>query len=159
VHPTDGRWYDAVMVEIRASTVIVNFKAETEAHEVDIDYIRLKKESVERKRKEEEKAAALAAADTKVPKGLEIKPDDSEDAIEKKKRKLKMFKRQEKKDNEEKQGEGRRSDWSTFSKKNKTAQKAKNNHDPHWDPTRDHGELAARVQMEKYSTYMVREGS
>ena len=44
-----------------------------------------------------------------------------------------------------------------FAKKNKTINKAKNNHDPNWDPTRDHGELAARMQMEKYTTFMSRE--
>ena len=59
---------------------------------------------------------------------------------------------------EEKQGEGRRTSWQSFAKKNKTTKAAKNGHDPKWDPTRDHGELAARQQMEKYSTYLAREG-
>ena len=60
---------------------------------------------------------------------------------------------------EEKQGETRRSSWQNFSKKNKTCKSAKNGHDPNWDPTRDHGELAARLQMEKYSSYLAREGA
>ena len=44
-----------------------------------------------------------------------------------------------------------------FAKKNKTINKAKNHHDPNWDPTRDHGELQARMQMEKFTTFMQRE--
>jgi len=68
-----------------------------------------------------------------------------------------MFKRQEKKVQEEKSSDTRRSSWMNFSKKNKTISKSKNWHDPNWDPTRDHGELASRQQMEKYTTYMSRE--
>ena len=59
------------------------------------------------------------------------------------KKKLNMYKRQERKEKEEVQGEGRRSSWQNFAKKNKTVQKVKNGHDPNWDPTRDHGELSA----------------
>ena len=44
-----------------------------------------------------------------------------------------------------------------FAKKNKTINKVKNYHDPNWDPTRDHGELQARMQMEKFTTFMQRE--
>ena len=117
-----------------------------------------------------------------VPKSLEVQPEDSEEAIERKKRKLNMFKRQEKKLKEEQQSDTRwvpcdapvtfpgsierrkaslssgahrfrrRSNWSNFSRKNKTIRGAKNWHDPNWDPTRDHGELAARQQLEKYTT-------
>ena len=41
-------------------------------------------------------------------------------------------------------------------KKNKTINKAKNNHDPHWDPTRDHGELQAKMQIDRYATFLAR---
>merc|ERR1712046_161658 len=92
-----------------------------------------------------------------VPKSLEIQPDDSQEAIEKKKRKLNMYKRQEKKQREEQQSDTRRASWSSFAKKNKTIKQSKNWHDPNWDPTRDHGELAARQHMEKFTTYMSRE--
>ena len=37
-----------------------------------------------------------------------------------------------------------------LSQRNKTTTKSKNNHDPHWDPTRDHGEAQARQAMERY---------
>ena len=151
VHPSDGRWYDATLLEVRAATVVVNFKAETEQIEVDIDFCKMRKASDKRKAEEEAKAIAAAAASTAVPKSLEVQPDDSEEQALKKKKKLKMFKRQEKKEAEVVQGETRRSGWQNFSTKNKTIKKSKNNHDPNWDPTRDHGELAARVQMEKYS--------
>ena len=93
-----------------------------------------------------------------LPKNLEVRPDDSEETALRKKKKLNMYKRQEKKEREEKQGEGRRTTWQAFAKKNKTTRAAKNGHDPRWDPTRDHGELAARQQMEKYSTFLAREG-
>lgn len=160
VHSSDGRWYDGVVVEVKSAAVIVKFVGENEPAEVDIDFVRLKISTVEKKRKiEEEKIEDVPVKDPKVPKALEIRPDDSEDTIDKKRRKLKMFKRQEKKQKEEQVGEGRRSSWQSFSKKNKTVVRTKNFHDPHWDPTRDHGELAARQQMEKYTTYLVREGA
>ncbi|KAL1529900.1 hypothetical protein AB1Y20_000828 [Prymnesium parvum] len=154
IHAADSRWYDAVIIEAKAATVIVVFKGETEPVEVDIDFVRIKLTSVERKRKEE---LVVEAKPTSIPKALEIRPDDSQEAIEKKKRKLNMFKRQEKKQKEEQHSDTRRASWNNFAKKNKTIKSAKNWHDPHWDPTRDHGELAARVQMEKYTTYMSRE--
>jgi len=157
----DGRWYDATVVDVKASTAIVSWKGEDERAEVEIDYVKVKVATMVDKKREEEKARAEEEAQggEKVPKKLEILPGDSEDVIEKKKRKLKMFKRQEKKEKEQQQGEDRRTSWQGFTKKNKTTAKAKNHHDPHWDPTRDHGELAARQQMEKYSTYLVREGA
>jgi len=46
-----------------------------------------------------------------------------------------------------------RSNWAAFKGKNKTITKSKNFHDPHWDPTRDHGEVAQRLQIEKYSVF------
>ena len=94
-----------------------------------------------------------------LPKNLEIRPDDSEETALKKKKKLNMYKRQERKEKEEKQGETRRSSWQSFAKKNKTCKNAKNGHDPNWDPTRDHGELAARQQIDRFQAYLVRESS
>ena len=85
----------------------------------------------------------------KLPKQLEVRPDDSEEAIARKKRKLNMYRRQEKKEKEEKQGDERRNNWQNFSKRNKTISKSKNNHDPNWDPTRDRGEAAARERIER----------
>jgi len=155
VHSADSRWYDANIVEVRASTVLVAFKGESESTEVEIDFVRLRaKKEEKRKEKVEEKVEEKAA----LPKALEILPDDSEDTIARKKKKLNMFKRQEKKEKEVTHSEDRRSSWQNFSKKSKTISKAKNNHDPRWDPTRDHGELAARVHMEKFTTYLAREG-
>lgn len=153
---SDARWYDATLIEIKENAAIITFKGESEPTEVDLDFVRVKTSSVERKRKQEE--VEEVAATSKLPKNLEIRPDDSEETALKKKKKLNMYKRQERKEKEEKQGETRRSSWQSFAKKNKTCKNAKNGHDPNWDPTRDHGELAARQQMEKYSTYLVREG-
>jgi len=157
LHAGDGRWYDAIVVEVKQSTVTVTWKGESEREEVDIDFVRTKVRAVEKRKVEEVKP--VETGDESIPKKLEIRPDDSEETIEKKKKKLKMFKRQEKRDKEQQQGEGRRSSWQSFSGKNKTIKKTKNFHDPNWDPTRDHGELQARQQMEKYSTYLVREGA
>lgn len=163
VHPGDGRWYDATIIDTKGNkglTMTVAFKGETEASEVEVDFVRLKLATVELKRKlEDEEVKAAAARDSKLPKSLEIQPDDSAEDVQKKKKKLAMYKRQERKAQELKQGEGRRSTWQQFSKKNKVVSKSKNYHDPNWDPTRDHGELAARQQMEKYSTYLVRENA
>mmetsp|Transcript_22157 Transcript_22157/g.47855 ORF Transcript_22157/g.47855 Transcript_22157/m.47855 type:complete len:292 (-) Transcript_22157:336-1211(-) len=156
VHASDGRWYDAAVVDVRKNNVLVRFKGEHENAEVDVDFVKIKQTTVEKKREE---VKAEETSGPKLPKSLEVQPDDSEEAAEKKRKKLKMFKRQEKKDKEEKQGEGRRSTWQSFKKKNKVINKSKNFHDPNWDPTRDHGELAARQQMEKYTTYMAREAA
>ena len=57
---------------------------------------------------------------------------------------------------DEKAGDDRRNSWMNFSKKNKTINKSKNNHDPNWDPTKDRGEAYAREKMERFSTYMAR---
>lgn len=42
VHPSDGRWYDATVVEVRAGSVLVKFAGEGESSEVDIDFVRTK---------------------------------------------------------------------------------------------------------------------
>ena len=88
-----------------------------------------------------------APSPPQLPKNLEVRPDDSEETALRKKKKLNMFKRQGRKDREEKQGEVSRGSWQSFQKKNKTIQKKadKRFHDPHWDPTRNHSELAARL--------------
>lgn len=157
---TDGRWYDATLVEVKEAAAVVSFPGEPEPVQLELDLVRPKVQagagSGGGKRKQEEAVAEAGA--TKVPKNLEILPDDSQEVAAKKKKKLNMYKRQERKEKEELQGEGRRSSWQNFAKKNKTVQKVKNGHDPNWDPTRDHGELAARVQMEKASQYLSREG-
>ena len=154
VHSSDGRWYEGNLVEVREGTALIRFQGETETSEVELDFIRPKlSAAAERKRKAEEEEAAAEEAKRAIPKSLEILPGDSEETIEKKKKKLKMFKRQEKKAALESLGEGRRSSWQAFKGKNKTIGKSKNFHDPRWDPTRDHGELAARLQIEKYSTF------
>jgi len=63
----------------------------------------------ERKRKEGKVEEEAAEAKPLVPKSMEVQPGDSEETIEKKKKKLKMFKRQERKVAMDTQGEGRRS--------------------------------------------------
>ena len=96
---------------------------------------------------------AWAAADA-ADHPLALPPPPTATAVEaeeaaRKKRKLNMYKRQEKKRREEQSTEDRRSSWSQFSKKNKTVQRAKNSHDPNWDPTRDHGEIAAQLAIDR----------
>lgn len=158
IYAADGRWYDATIRSVGQSSATVVFKGISETADVELDFVRLKTSTTnESKRKKEEVAAASSSEPTggsKLPKSLEVRPDDSAEEVAKKKKKLNMFKRQERRAQEETQGEGRRSSWAQFSGKNKTIKKAKNHHDPNWDPTRDHGELAARQQMEKYTTYM-----
>jgi hypothetical protein len=110
VHASDGRWYEGSVVEVREGGALVRFQGETETAEVELDFIRPKLgASAERKRKAAEEAAAAEEAKRVVPKSMEILPGDSEETIEKKRTKLKMFKRQEKKAALETQGEGRRS--------------------------------------------------
>lgn len=49
---SDARWYDAVLNEIKGKVAFVTFKGETEPAEVDLDFVRPKSVSVERKRKQ-----------------------------------------------------------------------------------------------------------
>ena len=49
---SDARWYDAVLNEVKENMAFVTFKGETEPAEVDLDFVRPKLQSVERKRKQ-----------------------------------------------------------------------------------------------------------
>jgi hypothetical protein len=49
---SDARWYDAVLNEVKGNVAFVTFKGETEPAEVDLDFVRPKSVSVERKRKQ-----------------------------------------------------------------------------------------------------------
>jgi len=133
----------------------VRFAGQTENVEVELDCVKLP-------------AAAASSSSTaakevkkeephKLPKGMEVRPDDSEEEVARKKRKLKMFNRQEKRAKEEQAVDDRRNSWQKFAGKNKTIKKAKNGHDPNWDPTRDHSELAARVAIDKFNNFAARE--
>lgn len=146
VHASDGRWYEGTIVEVRSGSALVRFRGEGENAEVELDLVRLRLgATAERKAAEAAQESSKAA----VPKSLEILPDDTAEVIEKKKKKLKMFKRQEKKSAMEQQGEGRRTSWQSFKGKNKTIAKSKNFHDPHWEPTKNHDEIRARQQLAK----------
>ena len=164
INPTDNRWYEGRIVNVKTEVATVRFTGDAELHEIDIDAIRLQPSA-----SSSAAAAALAAATaaaaaasssdaaaSSVPKQMEIKPDDSEEVVQRKKKKLAMFKRQEKRVKEEKAGDERRNSWQSFKGKNKTITKAKNHHDPTWDPTRDHGEMQGRIQMDKFAKYVAR---
>ena len=49
---SDARWYDAVLHDVKDSVALVTFKGEEAAVEVDLDFVRAKGPSVERKRKQ-----------------------------------------------------------------------------------------------------------
>jgi hypothetical protein len=55
-----ARWYDATLNEVKGSSALVTFKGETEPAEVDLDFVRPKNISVERKRKQCDPAPAPA---------------------------------------------------------------------------------------------------
>lgn len=57
----DGRWYDATVVDVKASTAIVSWKGEDERAEVEIDYVKVKVATMVDKKREEEKARAEEA--------------------------------------------------------------------------------------------------
>jgi len=158
IAPADSRWYSAKIVSVGPEIAKLRFSGESEVVEVTLDSVRLptataaSTTAVAAETKQQELSGA-----PKMPKGMEVKPDDSEEEIARKKRKLKMFKRSEKRAKEETAVDDRRNGWQHFAKKNKTVQRAKNGHDPNWDPTRDHGELAARVAMDKFNNFAARE--
>ena len=49
---SDARWYDAILNEVKGNVALVTFKGESEPAEVDLDFVRPKSVSVERKRKQ-----------------------------------------------------------------------------------------------------------
>lgn len=49
---SDARWYDAVLNEVKGNVAFVTFKGDSEPAEVDLDFVRPKSVSVERKRKQ-----------------------------------------------------------------------------------------------------------
>mmetsp|Transcript_38378 Transcript_38378/g.76898 ORF Transcript_38378/g.76898 Transcript_38378/m.76898 type:complete len:306 (-) Transcript_38378:382-1299(-) len=153
----DSRWYPAKIVSVGKEVAKLRFTGESEVVEVELDSIRLPAAATAVSTTTAPEAKPETTTGSKLPKGMEIRPDDSEEEIARKKRKLKMFKRSEKRAKEESAVDDRRSSWQSFAGKNKTIKKVKNGHDPNWDPTRDHSELAARVAMDKFNNFAARE--
>lgn len=164
----DARWYPAKLLSVGQAAAKVRFHGEADVVELELDSVRLPTPSGGSAATASSTAGAVAtssgggaavvmsAADEarevaagKLPKSLEIRPDDSAEEAQRKKRKLNMYKRQEKKAKEEKAGDDRRTSWQSFSKKNKTVQKVKNGHDPTWDATRDHGQITAKLAIDR----------
>ena len=176
ISPADNRWYEGRIVNVKSETATVRFTADVELHEIEIDSIRVTPPAADPAAASSGgSAAAAGASDTgfassstastagagagaaaALPKQLEIRPDDSEEAVARKKKKLAMFKRQERREKDEQQVDQRRSSWQSFSAKSKTIKKSKNNHDPTWDPARDHSEMAGRVAIDKHANYLAR---
>jgi len=165
IAPSVGRWHEARIVEVKPDIATVRFNGESELLEVELDAIRVPTPKESTSKQPESSltgghaspgafdfgGVAIAGAEeagARLPKALEPRADDSQEDAARKKRKLSMFKRQEKKEKEDRQVDERRTSWQAFSRKNKTVQKAKNSHDPNWDPTRDHGEMHARLSMD-----------
>jgi survival-of-motor-neuron-related-splicing factor 30 len=153
IAPADNRWYEAKIVNVRPANCTVRFAGETEPQEVELDAVRLQKVVAPPPPKAggggEGSSSGADAGKSNLPKQLEIKPDDSEETVARKKRKLNMYKRQEKKEAEEKAGDDRRNSWMNFQKKNKTVAKAKNWHDPNHDMSVNRSEAAAREKMNR----------
>ena len=162
----DARWYPAKLLSVSMAAAKVRFHGEADVVELELDSIRLPTPAAGGSASSGGAAASgsgsgatgVGAADEasevrdgKLPKSLEIRPDDSTEEAARKKRKLNMYKRQEKKAREDKLGDDKRSNWQNFSRKNKTVQKVKNGHDPNWDPTRDHGEMQAKLAIDRAS--------
>mmetsp|Transcript_53231 Transcript_53231/g.137699 ORF Transcript_53231/g.137699 Transcript_53231/m.137699 type:complete len:308 (+) Transcript_53231:111-1034(+) len=154
----DERWYPAKLLGVSQASAKVRFHGEADVVELELDSIRLAavaSTSASSSAGAASSTSAIAVDEAKelregkLPKSLEILPEDSADEVARKKRKINMHKRQEKKVKEETAGEDRRTSWQSFSKRNKTVKRAKNGHDPNWDPTRDHGEMAARLAIDK----------
>ncbi len=94
VHAADGRWYEGKIIAVRDTTCKLRFNGEADAVEVDLDSVRLSGAGPSEKAAPADESAAKAApaaggAAPKIPKNLEIRPDDSQDMVNKKKRKLK----------------------------------------------------------------------
>lgn len=171
----DQRWYPAKLLSVGPTSARLRFHGEAEAVEVEIDNVRSAQSAAagagtaggKRDAAGTSSSATTAgaggetndqsAAPKPLPRGTEVLPTDSEEEAARKKKKLNMVKRQEKREREERHGDERRSSWQSFSTKNRKVQRAKNGHDPNWDPTRDHGEVAARVAIDKFHSLASRE--
>ena len=147
LHVADNRWADAKLSGVSGNAAKVIFKGSTEVAELELDLVRLKPAAA--------RAARPSGSGRPRPRrrrrrrvraeSLEILPDDSEDVIA---QASNMFKRQGHKDREEKQG-GCRAARNGRSRRRTRPSKKADKRDPHWDPTRNHSELAARLAMEK----------
>ncbi|KAJ1626969.1 hypothetical protein T492DRAFT_1028764 [Pavlovales sp. CCMP2436] len=94
-----------------------------------------------------EPSAADAGASKKrpltIPASLEIKPDDTPEVIKRKEKKIKAITRQQQLADKEDAVNEQRSNWQTFVTKKKGYTKlTRSNHDPTYDPERDHQEMA-----------------
>jgi hypothetical protein len=77
-----------------------------------------------------------------IPASLELKPDDTPEVAERKKRKVKAISRQHQAAEKEEAINDSRASWQQFVTKKKDFSKhTKNNHDPNFNPERDHQEL------------------
>lgn len=82
-----------------------------------------------------------------IPASLEIKPDDTPEVVERKKKKLHAMKRKQLLVERDEAVEEQRSNWQSFVHTKKDFGKlTKNNHDPLFDPERDHQEMARRFR-------------
>lgn len=80
-----------------------------------------------------------------IPQSLEIKPDDTPEVVERKKKKIKAMSRKAALAEKEEAINEQRNSWQAFVTKKKDFKKlSSNNHDPRFDPERDHQEMARR---------------
>lgn len=114
---SEQRWYPARLVSVEPTSARVRFHGEADIVEVELDHVRLAPSAAASSSAQPAAGASAsgsAQADAqakRLPRGLEVLPDDSTEDAARKKRKLNMFKRQEKKEREEKHGDERRSSW------------------------------------------------
>ncbi len=127
MHPADGSWREASVVEVRESHALVRFGGEREPTEVEIDLVRAM----------DAPAGGGDKGEFRVPEYLELHPEDSPEERERKKRQLKSLRHKDKLAHEEHESEERRSSWKSFASKNKKIKKpGALRHDPRFDATR-----------------------
>ncbi|KAG8464787.1 hypothetical protein KFE25_010155 [Diacronema lutheri] len=82
-----------------------------------------------------------------IPASLEIKPDDTPEVAERKRKKIKAITRKAHAAEKDEAINEQRNSWQSFVTKKKDFTKlTRNNHDPHFDPERDHQEMARRFR-------------
>lgn len=152
LYQADGRWYDATVQRVAANgTLEVTYDGYGD------DVAVLEPEDVQAQAAGAGSAAGAGAvagrADDdrgpsrkrplQIPQSLEIKPDDTPEIIAKKKKRLHALKRKQSLAEKEEAQDEQRASWQTFVTKKKGFNKlTRSNHDPHFNPERDHQEMA-----------------
>lgn len=163
LYVVDGRWYDATVTGVEGGRAVVTYDGYDEEATLDLSQVRERPASSEPQREDhggkggtravdgDGDADAEPAEDKKkkslhIPVALQIKPDDTPEEAERKKKKLNAIKRRHNAQEREEVHDTSRANWQQFMGKRKMAKYTRSHHDPRYDFERDHQEVARSMR-------------